>query len=73
MTARTPTELMRLYWDACRARGEKPKLVHGLVALAGAQQPLGYVIAWGVNRGYVENRKAALGDSDKWEIQEFRP
>lgn len=73
MSARTPTELMHLYWAECAKRGEKPKPVHALVALAGASQPLGHCIAWGVLRRYVENRQAALGDSDKWQIVEMAP
>lgn len=64
---------MRLYWSECAKRGEKPKVSHALVALAGATQPPGTVVAWGVNRGYVENRKAALPDADKWDIVEVRP
>lgn len=76
MTARverTPTELMRLYWDACRSRQEPPKRVFGLVALAGAPQPPGYVVAWGVSRKFVESQQEKRGDADKWEIREFEP
>lgn len=73
---RSATELMQLYWAACRGRGEKPRKVHGLVSLgAPAEQPKGYVIAWGVLRGYVEAQHDKRSEPEKsgWEIQEFEP
>jgi hypothetical protein len=73
MTPKPCTELMAKYWAACRARGEKPRAVHALVAGPGAQQPAGYVITWGLHLPYVENRKAALGDGDKWTIEKIEP
>lgn len=70
---RPATELMRNYWAACRARGEKPRRVFGLVALKGAEQPAGYVLHWGLLRSYVESLQERRGDADKWEILEFEP
>lgn len=70
---KTATELMQQYWAACRSRREQPRKVYGLVALAGAEQPSGYVIAWGVMRKYVETQHEKRGDADKWAIQEFEP
>ena len=72
MKERTPTELMRMYWASCRARGDKPRKVYGLVSMgAPAQQPKGYVIGWGVTLPYVEMLQERHGAG--WEIQEFEP
>jgi hypothetical protein len=73
MTPRPAIELIWAYWDACRKRGEVPRPVLGVVALAGAGQPVGTIGAWGLLRSYVDNRHAAMPDPDKWEIQEFLP
>lgn len=76
MTARlerTPTQLMHLYWDACRSRQEQPRKVYGLVALPGTNQPAGVVICWGVSRKFVESQQEKRSDADKWEIREFQP
>lgn len=73
---RNPTELMQLYWQHRRDRGEKPGKVYGLVSMgAPAQQPKGYVIAWGVTRSYVETQHNNRTEPEKsgWQIQEFYP
>lgn len=71
---RTAMELVEQYWNACRARGEPPRKVHGLVAVkATADHPKGHVLTWGVGRKYVEMLHERRGDADAWEIQEIAP
>lgn len=68
MSAHASADLMRQYWARCRARGEKPKPVHAVIAGAKSATP-GAIIAWGLNLAYVENRLAALPIGSGAEIQ----
>lgn len=74
MTARherNPEWLAAEYRRACRARGDTPKRVLGLVALAGATHPEGTILTWGLNRPYMDAQLEQRRDADKWEIREL--
>lgn len=70
---KTAHDLMAQYAAACRARGQKPKLCFGLVAMAGAPEPVGTMVTWGVGRKYVEQQQENRGNVPHYEIQEFMP
>lgn len=70
---RTSADLMQSYWAACRSRGEKPKRCFALVAKAGAPEPVGTMVTWGVLRKYVEQQQENRGNVPHYEIQEFHP
>ena len=67
-----PTFLMQNYWTACRARGDKPKKIYGLVS-RGGEQPPGYVLAWSTYAPDIARRLDARGDPQNWQIEEFLP
>lgn len=68
---KTAEDLMHAYWARCWARGDKPKRVYGLVALKGADEPPGTLLAWGVLRSYVEQQHENRSNAATMEIQEF--
>lgn len=70
---RTAEELLTLYWSNCRKRGDIPKTVHAVIALKGAPQAAGTMLAWGVTRDYPAMVRDRQGDPDKYVIQEVAP
>jgi hypothetical protein len=67
-----PSDLMRAYWAALAARGDRPRTLYGMVSVGG-EQPYGYVIGWSVSRKEIESRIAARGTPENWRIEEFIP
>lgn len=70
---KTAHDLMVQYWEACAARGQKPKFCFGLIAKAGALEPVGTMVTWGVLRKYVEQQQENRANCPHYEIQEFMP
>lgn len=72
MKDHTPAALLQLYYERSKKDGQKPKRIYALVSLGPpGEHEKGYMIAWGVNRGYVETRQDRRGDAAHLEIQEL--
>ena len=73
MIQRNAKDLVFMFWDRCTKEGRKIPKTYGIVSTKATEgEPVGTLVGWGVNRGYVENRLAILGNSPAaYEIEEL--